>query len=265
MVSNAQVTTLFNEGFEGYTTGASASGATITGGTLNVPFSSSGTSASFTASTDQAKTGSKSLKVQRSAAAGSSWLWGDLNGGAGIPYNPLQKTVFGTADFFLPTGADNNAFFGFDVYSASTRIGAIGLLGDGRLLAYGTGSTGTTGFFTFSDASGAPLTLAKGAWNNLTTKVEYSSATSAVVSYLINGVDFTGFSFTASTTGTPAVTDPLIADFDIWTATFNTGLSGADTASAYVDNYKVVTIPEPATLLAIGVGLTGLLARRKKS
>jgi len=269
-VSHAQVTTLFNEGFESYLTGSAAAGQTITGGTISAPWSGVGAAATFTTSTEQANLGSKSLKIQRTAAAGAAWLWGDLNGGAGVPYNPLQKTIFGTADFFIPTGPNTNAFFGMDTYGdgANSRIGTIGILGDGRLVAYGNGGAGGTGpggFFVFNDAGGLPVTLPKGQWNNLTTKVEYSSATSAVVSYLVNGVEFTGFSFIVSPTGNPATADPLVTDFDIFTTTFNTGLGGGASASAYVDNYKVVAIPEPATLLAIGIGLTGLLARRKKS
>lgn len=256
VAAQAQVTVIVKDTFETGALGSALVGSQVQGGISTGVYGGLGTAGTYTFSNEQANGGTKSVKLQRTAATGTTYAWADVNGGTGYVYSAPQRTLSSVVDFFLPNIADNNAFFGLEAWGANL-LGSVGVLGDGRVLGVAPNAQGALSFF-LTDVPN----FTKGAWNKFGIKVEYNSQTEAVVSYEVNGVAVT--SGTAPLSYTVTGTGVAVFDFDLVSRTFNTGLTGADTAYGYFDNFQIQQTPEPGTMVALGLGALAFV-RRKRS
>ncbi len=256
VAAQAQVTVIANDNFESGALGSFLVGSAVQGGISTGSYGGIETSGTYTFSNEQANGGSQSIKLQRTAATGNTFAWADVNGATGYVYSPEQRTLSSSVDIFLPSIANNDAYFGLEAWGANL-LGSIGILGDGRVIGLAPNAQGALGFF-LTDVPN----VTRGTWNRFGVKVEYASQTEAVVSYEVNGTPVLSGGFDLSYTGTG--TGMTIFDFDMTSRVFNLGLGGGATASAYFDNYNLQQTPEPGTLIALGLGALAVV-RRKRS
>jgi len=160
-----------------------------------------------------------------------------------------QSTFSGTP----PTNTDFGPAFGLEAYDASTTPLAPKLIGSVTIDA-------TTGDVLYQAAGTGVLTetgtvVSRGAYHHL--KLEVNFGTGKYSAYVDNALLHTE-SFVDS--GILAFTDAPIVTFAASATSINTGAG-----TAYFDNYSINVIPEPTGAALIGLALTGLVGRRRRS
>ncbi|MBS1706844.1 MAG: PEP-CTERM sorting domain-containing protein [Armatimonadetes bacterium] len=210
--------------------------------------------------------GTQMMRMTTSTAAGNAnWAWKDLSGGwASRPSG--DNTLHAQTKAFIPTGNNRTTTYGIQAYTTAVDV-------VGEIL-----------FVPNYDASNSFIYLASGTWNDTTT-FNYIGYTipKATLRGAWFGLDLytnmatstaSGFLTLGSTTyylGSvaldPTQTNVGIGDLDFFAGNPSSGSQTGTTAAAnsvYFDNYGVETVPEPATMAALGLGLAAVIRRRKK-
>jgi hypothetical protein len=243
-VSNAQV--LFDSaGFESYTTGS------LTG--QNGFINEVATGAPFSIGATVGVGGTKGVQVASNGV--TNWTYPALN------YTPTaaQNIVRIDASIARTLGATISSFgYSIDVYPiVGGRTTRFGLVNNGGVIQPFVTARFNTTTQLFDPTAAAASVLVGGAVAQ-STFVDFSAFlnyTSKTMDLLVNGVSVTGGStipfadLTATTLGD--------ADFQI-----STGAGATD--SGFLDNYKVTAVPEPASMVAMGLGIAGLAAKRRR-
>lgn len=149
-------------------------------------------------------------------------------------------------------GSDET-FAGLDVYSSTGSFGAGAYItGAGDLLVAGRDGASTS--YELYTLTGAPVATLNG-WNRLSVTLDFSGA-STVYTVGLNGTSVDLADYDLHTAFTAATT---IIEADAYIQ--NDGAAG----TAYFDNMRVESVPEPASMAALGLGAAALLRRRKKA
>ena len=97
-------------------------------------------------------------------------------------------------------------------------------------------------------------------WHTISLVVTQTSVNTLTTTYLLDGNPFTYNGFTYNThTDTVGLVNQV---FDFSLVTMNYGSSTGAITGIY-DNYKVEMVPEPASLVALGLGTLGVMRRRR--
>jgi hypothetical protein len=230
-VASAQV--FFNENFEApqYSVGALAGQATTTG-----PLWQTG-GARWTVSNNRAFSGTQSIFVNGTSGV---WAWPDLPGPFTGGTNP---TLLTSVMLFLPTdtGAATNSLglFSWSQGPGGSRTGGIRF--------YKNGNVETLVGTTFTVAQG--VTAPRDQWFEVALAITYSTPTSAILRTYMNGTQ-------------------IGPNQNVTLNTISVDLYAFDATGAAVtanfDDYRVVAVPEPATLAVFGLGLVAFARRRRK-
>jgi hypothetical protein len=138
----------------------------------------------------------------------------------------------------------------FDVYSTVSMKLALGVRETGTSAAIWAngGTTGTIEWVSNGGLTGTTppggMTIAANQWTHITLNLAALSGAGNVQAFTGNGV----------LDGSKGVLEHLAV----------TSLGNAGPYTVYVDNFQVAPVPEPASLAALGLGLAGLIARRRR-
>jgi hypothetical protein len=183
----------------------------------------------------------------------------------GIPFDALNPRVTASTRIWLPSSNINLAsYFAFRNASNSSPEGEffplVFMRPDGVYASKGQGSSLTT--FQAMSAPGVPLAFALDTWNHVEIEMTRTSTTSATMRYRMNGSylsedGINPFSYSGTMS---AGYIPFRADL-----TFLQAAAGPNSGSAFFDSANIVAapVPEPASILVLGVLGLGLAKRRK--
>lgn len=186
-----------------------------------------------------------------------------FDGGTGNNQNQLDVTYGGGKTFAITTNGNNsNNNFNIGPFSSMSEIsGANGLLPSSTAtnifrFTFGTISTGETissaGFTLLSRDSFAQGVLVEWFLNGSTTVV---AASQPIAMAGAQGTDDTFFSYTAPE-------GSRISSFRI---SYDTGGAYGSDERLAIDDLSFITIPEPSSILLLGVASASLLGRRKRN
>lgn len=182
-----------------------------------------------------AATGTRSISIDSSPVASSSWWWPSVNHNTGTSAN---KTVIASVDMYLKTGGTKSGNWGLDCYDGAGSFA--------RVTALWVNSSGLVNYWNGTTSVVTGTSVSYDAWNNLKITMDYVTQKA---SFAINGSTIaSGISFSAGVTN-------IFGDADI-----NLQAAGFDTT--YFDNYKIEAVPAPSALALIGLG--GLFAGRRR-
>lgn len=195
----------------------------------------------FLVSNVKAYSGTQSVQVDSdSFTSGSGWSWPNISYDA---TTTSQKKLVTNAKLFVESGINTQGAvraYGFDAYSPATaRLAAARVRSDTGIVSFVVGTTVTNSTFA------APLDT----WFDFTFTLDF---TTHLASAAVNGVD-TGVSL--------AFTGDQVADVDLYNV--KSVPTGASTrGKGYIDDYSINAVPEPASMLALGLGALGLIRRK---
>jgi len=258
VTSSASAVVVYDSGgFEAprFTTGLTLQGQDIApnGPWLKDPGTSSGV-----VSTTNPQSGSQAVTITRLAQSGADARWA-VNKPL-IPSSPFLNVVETDVDMRVqqatysgtpPTNTDFGPAFGLEAYDATVPatpklIGSLTVdatTGDVLYQQAGTGVLVETG-----------TTVSLGAYHHFKLSVDFG--TGKYLSYVDNVLVHTESFVDASAV---AFTDASIGTF---AASASSNLTA--TGTSYFDNFTINQIPEPSTVGVVGMGLAGLLGRRRR-
>ena len=182
-----------------------------------------------------AATGTRSVSIDSSPVASSSWWWPSVNYNTATATN---KTVVASIDMYLKTGGTKSANWGLDCYDGAGSFG--------RVTAMWVNSGGLVNYWDGTTSVVSSTSVAYDAWNNLKITMDYVTKKA---SFALNGTTIaSGVNFSAGVSN-------IFGDSDM-------NLQGAGFDTTFFDNYKVEAVPAPSALALIGLG--GLVAGRRR-
>jgi len=186
----------------------------------------SGSATGYVVTDLKALSGTQSILYNTAPTSGTKWAWKDSLVNAGVISSEVSVYIVSQP------GRTAFSYFGLDIYSSLARIATLKVRGDGTVW-YGAASTVNVG------------TAGLDQW--VTLKVVTDLVNKTATAY-VNGNKI------GETLATPA-TD--ISDVDLVT-----NATGYETA--YFDNLKVETVPEPLSIAAVGLGALAVIRKRRK-
>lgn len=198
-----------------------------------------------------AHTGTQSLLINTDSGtwpSGSGWSWPNL----APNYDPSatsNKVLITSAYFFIQSGTNDGGAsraFGFDAYTPDVeRVALARIRSDNGTVELLSGLANST-------IKTSTMSVSRDAWHQLALILDFRTNVARV---LLDGVD-AGVSDSIDGTAT-------LNDVDVY-ATEAVPAGGNSLGVAFVDNYRVEAVPEPATLAALGMGVLALARRRRK-
>ncbi len=179
--------------------------------------------------------------ISNTANAGR-WTWKEIPALA-AGYSFITASV----DMFIPTTVTRNADVGIQLYDTAEGVCQLSVNAS-------TGNVIIGGFATDSTGAQGVINGLKGAWHNYKVTLDFAAGK---FDGFIDGISLSGG--TGYSTGT--LTSSTFSDMDLYLGNVT---AGTGSNFIYYDNYKVEGVPEPATFVALGLGLAAVARRRSK-